>query len=225
MLLTPGSLSSAVPVVIFSDFTCPFSHVAEAALRRRAAAGEVTVEYRAFELYPVPAPLPEMPDAAAGSDAVQRLAEAVGVRLGAPGFVPRTRKAHEAARFAAEHGVGPELREAIFDAYWGDGRDIGRIDVLVELGVALGLDRSELKVELDVDRYTAAVERDEAEARRLGLGATPALIVGSGADIELVVGALPEAELDELLRSQKSEARSQKNDAPDLRPAPPNPES
>lgn len=188
---------AAVPVVVFSDFTCPFSHVTEAALRRLEDEGLAAPRYAAFELFPAPAPL-----AAPSADDVRAalpLAEALGIALKLPPAVPRTRKAHEAAKLAAQKGVGRAMREAIFAAYFGEGRDVGRIDVLVELGAALGLDATELKVVLDVDTFSAAVDADRALASRLGIAAVPALVVGGGADAELVAGAQPYAALREML--------------------------
>ena len=181
---------AAVPVVVFSDFVCPYSYVTERALRRLEGEGVAAPEYRAFELYPAPAPLPL--DAPGDWDeALRPLAEAEGVELRAPALRCRTRKAHEAAYFAEGKGVGGAMRDAVFAAYFRDGRDVGRIDVLVELGAALGLDASELKVVLDVDAFTAAVMRDQDSARRAGVTGTPTLAVGG----QTLVGAQPYAEL------------------------------
>lgn len=193
---------AAVPVLVFSDFTCPFSYVTEAALRRLEAEGLATPRYAAFELYPAPAPLPA--SLSAGDLAAARpLADELGIALNAPPAVPRTRKAHEAAKFAAGKGVGREMREAIFAAVFRDGRDVGRIDVLVELATALGLDVTESKVVLDVDKFGDAVDADRALARRLAIDAVPAMVVGADAGAELVRGAFPYAALRELLE-QKS---------------------
>ena len=178
---------AAVPVVVFSDFTCPFSYVTEAALRRLEDEGVAAPAYAAFELYPAPAPLP--PPDGGWLDAVRPLADEAGVVLRAPPVSARTRKAHEAARLAESKGVGRAMREAIFAAYFQGGRDVGRIDVLVELAAVLGLDLSETKAALDVDVFTTQVERDEALARRAGITATPALIVGTGPGATLLLGA------------------------------------
>lgn len=188
-------------VEIFSDFTCPFSYVTEAALRRAAAEAGATVRHRAFELYPVPAPLP-LGAATEWAEALAPLAAEAGVVLGRPGYQSRTRKAHEAARFAEERGVGGEMRAAIFDAYFAAGRDVGRIDVLVEIGAGLGLDRTELKVVLDIDRYTEAVLADEALAERSGIRSVPVVIAGSGADARVLTGAQPYAVLREAVAAR-----------------------
>lgn len=184
----------AVQVEIFSDFTCPFCYVTEAALRRAAAEAGAEVRHRAFELFPAPAPLP-LDAAMEWEEALAPLAAAAGVVLRRPGYQSRTRKAHEAARFARERGVEAEMRAAVFAAYFADGRDVGRIDVLVELGEALGLDRTELKVVLDIDRHTGAVLADEALAARSGIRSVPVTVVGSGPGAEVLVGAQPCAAL------------------------------
>lgn len=189
---------AAVPVVAFSDFTCPFSHVTEAALRRLEDEGVAAPRYAAFELYPSPAPLP----AAASAkevEAARPLAEALGIAIETPRVLPRTRKAHEAAKAAEAKGAGRAMREAVFRACFAEGRDVGRIDVLVELGAALGLDPTELKVVLDLDTFAAAVDADQALARRLGIDAVPALVAGGGAGARLLVGAQPYAALRALL--------------------------
>jgi predicted DsbA family dithiol-disulfide isomerase len=180
---------AAVPVVVFSDFTCPFSYVTEAALWTLEDEGAAAPAYAAFELHPVPAPLPPPADAGHWPPALHGLARDAGVELRTAGVPARTRKAHEAARFAAERGVGREMRAAVYAACFRDGRDVGRIDVLVELAAGLGLDESETKAVLDVDGFTAAVERDLALARRASVQATPALIAGTGPGAETLLGA------------------------------------
>jgi predicted DsbA family dithiol-disulfide isomerase len=202
---------AAVPVLVFSDFTCPFCHVTEAALRRLEDEGLAAPGFAAFELHPAPAP----PGPASADDlrAALPLAEELGLVLRPPGFAPRTRKAHEAFKHAARQGAGRALREAIFAAHFAEGRDIGRIDVLVTLGTACGLDATELKVVLDIDTFSAEVDADRALAARLGITAVPALVVGGATDAEMVTGAQPYAALRELLE-QKGGRREPGANAP-----------
>jgi predicted DsbA family dithiol-disulfide isomerase len=184
---------ATVPVVVFSDFACPFSYVTEAALRRMEAAGEVELTYLAYELYPAPAPLPA--DDGGWMDALRPLADELGLAPRMPPAPARTRKAHEAAAFAQARGAGPAMRDAIFAAYFGEGRDIGRIDVLVELGAALGLDRTELKVVLDVDSLAPRIQAEQDAARQAGVTGTPTIVAGTGDAARWLVGARPYAEL------------------------------
>ena len=184
---------AAVPVVVFSDFACPFSCVTEAALRRMEAAGEVEPAYLAWELHPPGTPLPAA-EPAEWLDALGPLADELDLPLRLPAPV-RTRKAHEAAAFAAGKGLGGAMRDALFAAHFADGRDIGRIDVLVEIGAGIGLDASELKVALDVDALAARVAAEREAADRAGVEGTPTLVIGTGREARWLVGARPFAEL------------------------------
>jgi len=186
----------ALPVTVFFDFTCPYSYVAVAALQRRAASGDVEVRGRALELFPAPEPLRAPGEDPPWEEEVAPRAAELRLELRAPGFRPRTRKAHEAAAFAAERGVAPEMRSAIFSAYWVEGLDIGRIDVLAALAGGIGLDAEDLRIELDIDRYRDAVLADEALARRLRIARTPTLFVGTGPAARVLVGAPSGEELE-----------------------------
>jgi predicted DsbA family dithiol-disulfide isomerase len=190
----------AVPVVVFSDFTSPFCHVTEAALRLLEDEGLAEVRYLAWELHPAPAPLPEGPSASE-LGAAAALAEELGLELAPPARVPRTAKAHEAVQLAGRQGLQRAMRAALFHAYFGAGRDIGRIDVLVEVAAGLGLDPTEARVVLDVDTYSAEVAAERALGERLGITAVPALVVGEGPRAELLLGARPLEELRERIEA------------------------
>lgn len=193
--------------LFFADFTCPFSYVTDAALRRVADELGAEIDYRAFELHPAPAPLPAPPAEPAWAPAVRALAAEAGVPFALPRLLPRTRKAHEAAYFAREHGRGEAMRAAIFAAYWGEARDIGRIDVLVELAGVVGLEPEALKIALDIDAVTDAVLRDRGLAERWGIRQTPTLVAGEGAGARLLVGAHPYAELRRWLAAEEPGGR------------------
>jgi predicted DsbA family dithiol-disulfide isomerase len=190
---------AAASMILFADFVCPFSYVTEIALRRAASEKGVRIRFRAFELYPSPVPLPPVLDAGEGIEALQVLAEQVGVRIRQSRIVPRTRKAHEAARFAAGQGLEEPLREAIYRAYWEGGRDIGRIDVLTSLAGEVGIAEEELKIALDIDAFTDEVLQDRAVAERSGIQHTPTLILDAVGDPVVVVGAQSLADLRRLL--------------------------
>jgi predicted DsbA family dithiol-disulfide isomerase len=189
------------PLILVADFVCPFSYVTEQGLRRVATSSEV--RYLAFELYPAPTPLPPVAVEPAAMEALEPLAVEAGVTLRAPGFVARTSKAHEAVRLARPSGHEAELREAIYRAYWQEGLDIGRIDVLTDLAGRAGLDPVQIKVGLDIDALTGEVERDRAAAEQVGIHQTPTLILGPADRRTLVSGALSVRELEALVRGER----------------------
>jgi predicted DsbA family dithiol-disulfide isomerase len=164
----------------------------------------VRIENRPFELRPAPAPLPDLeaPQYLAGwEQSVMPLAAALGAPgMKRPRLSTRTRKAHEAAAFAREHGAGDAMHRAIYEAYFLEQRDIGRVDVLVEIGASVGLERMALKVALDIDRHTDEVVAHEAEAGRLGITAVPAhLAAGADGRYRLMMGVRPTEDVRALL--------------------------
>jgi len=162
---------SSTPVRLYFDFVDPLSYVANHAL----AGGGREVEWVGFELVPPPSPLTGGDDGrwVARRTAAAPSAARLGLEIGTPALVPWSRKAHELHLHAAEHGKGAEVRAAIFDAYFRQGRDIGRVDVLVEVAASVGLDRTATKAVLDVDRHEAEVVAARREATEAGVTDVP----------------------------------------------------
>lgn len=192
--------SSPLPVTLFADFVCPFCYVTEAALYELRDRHQLELRLKAFELVPwadasSPGPAPRDDELREASP----FAAELGIDLRLPPPRPSTAKAHEAAVFAARRGAAEALRLAIYRAYWSDGRDIGRIDVLLELAEEVGLDSTELKIALDIDLGRDVVLEDLALAKRLRIDSVPTLFLGTGANATILQGARSLAALDEAL--------------------------
>jgi predicted DsbA family dithiol-disulfide isomerase len=189
-------------VTLFTDFTSPAAYVTESALRAVRREHALRVRYHALEEHPAAV---GPTDSAAWNDriaAAAPLAEAEGLLLTRPSFVPRTRKAHEAALFAREHDLEEQMRLAIFQAFWATAADIGRIDVLTALGAGIGLEPAELKIALDIDRFRDAIERDGVTADRLKVRDVPTIYVGTGATARILAGMQTRAGLDSAIRTR-----------------------
>jgi len=163
----------------YYDFIDPLSYLMAGEFALLKDRGIDVVEWMPFELRPPPTPLTsqEDPDLAprwgsAGTEHEQRRA------FSPPQLVPWTRKAHELVLHAAESDRDTPVRELIFEAYLFEGRDIGRVDVLVDLARVAGLDTTETKAVLDVDRFEAQVAAQRREASEVGITTTPTLRAG-----------------------------------------------
>ena len=91
-----------------------------------------------------------------------------------PPVQPRSRLAHEAAKWAGSYDRLEDYNLALFKAFFTDGLDIGKTEVLKRLAVGLSLDPDDLQAALDGNDYTEEVVADEAEAHRVGVNAVPA---------------------------------------------------
>lgn len=202
----PVADGSRVQVFLYGDYVCPFSYVADARLRRlRSDVGGFDLRWRPLSIHPaVPSdglPVEELgyaPDEwARVRREVREQAEETGVDLDLPDFVANSHEALQAAEFAKD--VGPEsfrrTHRALFRAYFVDGRNLGRREVLLEVCGEAGLDREGLENALDDDRYADELRRAEEEASRYEIEGTPTLLFGR----HKVVGAAPAEVMEEAL--------------------------
>ena len=160
--------------VLYFDFIDPGSHLVSRLVDR---AGVTTaIAWRGFELRPPPLPLldPATAEWTARQAAARRCAE----QPRQPPLVPWTRKAHELCELARERGCLHPVRRALFRAHFDERIDIGRIDRLVEVAREAGLDSSEARAALDVDRHAGTVLRGRERALRRGVADVPALVWG-----------------------------------------------
>ncbi len=165
----------------FFDYLDPLSYLQERELRSLGdPPGMPLIRRVPIELRAPPDPMldPEGPDWRDRWSRAQREAAALGIVLTEPPILFWTRKAHELVLHAAARGCGDAVHRALFDAVFVEGRDIGRIDVLVSLGRELGLDHTETKVVLDVDRYAADVAESRREAEASSVSEPPVLAWG-----------------------------------------------
>ena len=187
-------------ITVFSDYVCPFCYLEEPDLARvREKFGDmVGVDWRAYELRPHPIPTLD-PDGEylhrVWNASVYPMARSLGTTLRLPPVQPRSRKALEAAELARERGRYDAMHNALFRAFLEEGRDIGDVEVLLDIGGSVGLDREELRVTLDEGRYTEKVVADERLAARLGVDSVPTMFVtregASLEEAEKITGAQP----------------------------------
>ena len=167
---------------LFFDYVDPLSYLIEREISGLLPElGIAPLRRVPVELRPPPEPMvdPEGEDWQERWSASRALAEVRRIHFRDPVVVPWTRKAHELVLHAESQGLGSGAHRAIFDAFLLEGRDIGRVDVLVEIARGLGLDPTEAKAVLDVDRYSDEVSALGDRARALGIDAPPALAFGN----------------------------------------------
>lgn len=166
------------PIAFYFDFVDPVSYLAAQVVLDAGA--EAAVDWRGFELRVPPQPMlnPVDPAWADRQSRALAYAEAAGVPMATPDFLPWTRKAHELAEFAGDKGHRGELVQALFRAHFVAGRDIGRIDVLAEVAAEAGLDGAEARTTLGVDRCAGAVAEARALALERGVDGVPVLAFG-----------------------------------------------
>lgn len=168
-------------------------------LERLQQSHEVTIQWRSYELRPQGSPpIPEAykQQIEAGRPRLNAIArEQYGLELNPGPFGQNSRPALIGAKYAEAMGHGPAYHEAVLKGYWLEGKAIGEVQVLADLAVAAGLERTAFLEALADPGYEAQVTADVEQAFEYGLGGVPALIF---AHKYLVSGAQPYAVLQQV---------------------------
>jgi predicted DsbA family dithiol-disulfide isomerase len=184
-------MSLAVDVI--SDVVCPWCYIGKRRLERAVAAvdGPVRVRWLPFQLNPA------MPKEGLSrrehrtkkfgswgrSVELDALVVAVGKLEGIPfAFdrierTPNTLDAHRLIRLAEGQGVQGAVVEALFRAYFTEGRDISNRQTLLDVVAEAGLNRNQAEAVLTSDDGLEAIKDAEALARRFRVEGVPFFIV------------------------------------------------
>ncbi len=179
-------------VEIWSDVVCPFCYIGkrrlEKALEKFNAKDNVEIVWRSFQLDPEMKYVPgqgvhEYLGRRKGVTATEgkRMNEAMAGMAKEEGLeynfdkaiINNTRDAHRLLHLAKQHGVQNNMKERLFRAYYTEGKNIGDIDTLVQLGEDAGLPGKEITSILQSDAFLHEVQQDQHKAEQVGARGVP----------------------------------------------------
>ncbi|MGF6773766.1 putative DsbA family dithiol-disulfide isomerase [Paraburkholderia sp. GAS199] len=207
-----------IQIEVNYDFICPWCWIGQrnltAALQQTDAGTAVSIRYVPFELNPaMPA---EGMDRRVyrsqkfGSWARSQIMDAQVTAAGLAGGVhfhydtvartPNTRLAHRLMQFAQQRNdarATGSLYEALFAAYFAQGRDIGALDTLAAIAAEQGFDADDVRAYLLSDSGEREVDAARARSSQLGVQAVPTILIDGTA----ISGAQPPVVFVNALRS------------------------
>lgn len=134
-------------------------------------------------------------DMAASQARMRGLMAQEGLPYGERTHTFNSRLAQELGAWAATQADGEGIHEALFQAYFVAGKNIGNIDMLVDVAQAAGLSGPEARQILVSRRFKDTVDANWQRAMRLGVTGVPTFVAqGRG-----VVGAQPYEILERLV--------------------------
>ena len=125
------------------------------------------------------------------------VARAEELPFGERNITYNSRLAQELGKWAEAQGRIEVYNNAVFQAYFAHGRNIGEISELVEVVGSLGLDEKEARKVLEERRFKAAVDTDWQRSREIGVTAVPTFVM----DGRILVGAQPYTVLAEFVKA------------------------
>jgi len=214
---------TGIIVEIYSDIVCPWCYVGKRRLERALASIDdgVRVTWHPFQLNPT-MPLVGIDrkaylEAKFGSlKAFGRLEEQIltageGERilfaLQKIQRTPNTFAAHRLIWRAGRQGKQDAMVEALFKAYFVEGKDIGNVKTLVHMADEAGFDRAETKSFLSSNEGVSEVTAEEATGHRLGIHGVPYFLLNSTYAIS---GAQPPERFAAALKAVGADAAARK---------------
>ena len=134
-------------------------------------------------------------DPEASYQRMKTLMDAEGLPYGRRTHTYNSRLAQELGKWADTQPAGAVIHDLLYRAYFVDGRNIGDIDVLVDIAVSAGLPAAEARAVLEERRCKDAVDADWAKSHRYGVTGVPTFVAGRYG----VVGAQPYNVLEQLV--------------------------
>jgi predicted DsbA family dithiol-disulfide isomerase len=190
---------------VYSDVVCPWCFIGKRRLEKALAGRAATVRWHPFELNPA------MPREGVERRAYRvkkfgswerslELDAQVGRAFAGEGLTfnaeqmartPNTFDAHRLIWLAGERGGQDAVAEALFRAYFTDGRDLSDRATLAAVAAEGGLGRAEVDELLAGERGAAEVRDREMSGRRLGISGVPFFVINDA--VALSGAQAPEA--------------------------------
>ncbi|MDY6764187.1 MAG: DsbA family oxidoreductase [Halobacteria archaeon] len=198
-------------LVVYSDYVCPFCYLGKASMEEylKETDKDIDVEWRVFDLRGYKRnPDGSIDDSVEdGKDDayfeqvrenVKKLKDRYGVEMTLDFSVDvDSWNAQKASIYVKrEHrDKFDDFHEAVFDALWEGGRDIGDVDVLAEIGDSVGLDPDEIRSAVGDEELEDELKSRFEQAQQKGIRGVPAFIY----DQHVATGAIPPHQFERLV--------------------------
>ena len=110
-----------------------------------------------------------------------------------------SRLAQELGKWADTQPGGEAIHDALFKAYFVDGKNIGDLEELIRIAQSIGLDAEKAREVIEKRTFKDAIDADWAKSRKYGVTGVPTFV----AEMRGVVGAQPYEALEELVRQAR----------------------
>lgn len=111
----------------------------------------------------------------------------LGLELGTRKMTYNSRLAQEVGLWAETKGRGHQFHMEAFKAYFVDGKNIAKKEVLFDLVKKSKLDLKEAEAIIDERTFSNAVDSDWERSKKVGITAVPTFLIG----LDRLVGAQP----------------------------------
>ena len=126
---------------------------------------------------------------------LRSVADSLGLPLGDRKKTFNSRLAQELGKWAEEQTKGEEFHNAVFNAYFAEGKNIAQLPILVDIATGVGLNGEEASHVINNRTFKDSVNDDWKRSHMLNVSAVPTFLV----DDRSLTGAQKYEDLEQLL--------------------------
>jgi len=199
-------MSEPVTLEVFSDYVCPWCYLGDNRVKKLKDNYDVEVRLVHFPLHP------ETPsegqtlqqlfncgpeEIVAKNMQMKSLMAAEGLPYNDRSHTYNSRLAQEVGSWAVTLPGGDAIHDKFYEAYFVDNRNVGDVEVIIDIVKSVGLDEQVARNVLDERSFKDAVDADWAKSREYGITGVPTFVSGG----QGLVGAQPYAGLQQLMEA------------------------
>ena len=206
-------MSNLIMLEVFSDYVCPWCYLGDNRVKKLKENYDIKVKLIHFPLHPdTPQEGRALMDLfSCGPEEIQiknmrmhGLMEADGLPFKDRSHTYNSRLAQEVGSWADTQPDGEKIHDKFYETYFVDRRNIGDVNVILNVVKSVGLDETAAKAVIDDRSYKDAVDADWAKSHSYGVTGVPTFVSeGQG-----VVGAQPYEALVEFVTTLGAKPRS-----------------
>ena len=137
-------------IFVYSDYICPYCFIGKLRVEQILHDFNVEIEWKMIEIHP------ETPENGLAIESlsnpylpniwtnIKALASESGIEINFPKYLANSRLAIIASEYARKKGKFSEFHEALFNEYWIKGKNISKVDIILNLGEKLKFNTDEL---------------------------------------------------------------------------------
>ena len=175
-------LQPKMKVAVYYDYICPYCFLGTKRIESLTKEFDLDLEWCGIEIHPE---IPPQGVKRSKTFRFQKVAQNITemsqedkVEITFPGIVTNTRLCLEASEFAKAKYSFSKFHNGVYEAYFQDGENIGKIDVILNIGEKTGLDAIELEECLKKRTMLKKIEENRREAERDQVMGVPTFIFG-----------------------------------------------
>lgn len=169
-------------VTVYYDYICPFCYLGTKRILGLSKEFNLTIDWKGIEIHPEFPPQGKKRTKTLKSksfaETIREMAKEDNIEIKLPGFATNSRSILEASEFAKIKGKFLEFHIGVYEAYFLEGRNIGDIEIVLDIGEKAGLDKSELQECLSKRTMFDKIEANKKEAEDKLILGVPTFLFG-----------------------------------------------